>query len=195
MIAELLYAEADSVGEGFANRLANIEGAVAIKCERVAYRDIFDENGDAQWPKGQGYEMDSHNLAAPLDAALIETVVELARQAPAQCCIMLHDFHGEAANVPEDATAFAHRRDHFNMQVVARWDPEDAPAHQTAHGWLIDVRNAIRPYAERGGYPSVLGLDSHDRARQFYGANLTRVQQIKEQYDRTNRFAARFGIT
>ncbi|MBF8668348.1 FAD-binding oxidoreductase [Pseudomonas putida] len=194
LIAELLYEEANSGGQGFANHLANVKGAVVIKCERVAYRDIFDESGDAQWPKGQGYEMDSHNLPAPLGTALIESIVELARRAPAQCCIMLHDFHGLAAKVPEDATAFSHRRNHFNMQVVARWDPTDADAHHIAHEWLAEVGNAIRPHAERGGYPSVLGVDSHDRARQFYGANLARLQHIKEKYDCANRFAARFGI-
>jgi len=43
-------------------------------------------------------------------------------------------------------------------------------------------------------YSSVLGLDSHDRARAFYGDALTNLTAIKRRCDLENRFNAALGL-
>jgi len=80
------------------------------------------------------------------------------------------------------------------MQVVGRWDAEDSGAKQSAHEWLVAVRDAMRPHTLRGGYPAVLGPDSHDKAQLFYGSARARLQQIKIKYDPDNRYSADYGV-
>lgn len=107
---------------------------------------------------------------------------------------MFHDFHGFAARVPSSSTAFPLREDHFNLQVVAGWAPEDAKGRREAEIWLKQIRIEIGPFVQHGGYPAVLGYDHADRARDFYGLALDPIQLCKKQYDPNNRFAAAFGL-
>ena len=47
--------------------------------------------------------------------------------------IVIHHFHGAAARVPGDATAFGIRRDHLMVEIVAAWEPA-ATAPGIEHG-------------------------------------------------------------
>ncbi|RFB87542.1 hypothetical protein B5K11_26760 [Rhizobium leguminosarum bv. trifolii] len=191
---EPLWSGTPERGEDLINRLSRLDGAAVLGKAWVPYRDIYDPASDAAWPDGQGYRMDAHNVAR-LTPEVIMATVECARRSPSpKNCIMLHDFHGAAARVPADATAFPLRSDHYNMQIVTRFDPQRGDEEDAGRRWVEDVALVVNPLSTRGGYPSVLGPDSHDRARAFYGEALAKLTAVKRRYDLENRFNAKFGL-
>ncbi|KPY72689.1 FAD-binding oxidoreductase [Pseudomonas syringae] len=194
LLLELLWADEEERGADYVERLETLPNVKVVKKEWVEYKQIFDESGDSAWPAGRGYKMDSHNIPR-LGAEVIDAIVELAYDVPSpRTCIMLHDFHGVAAEVGAQATAFPLRRNHFNMQVVASWDPEDSEAAQKGSAWIVKARQQMEPLSFYGGYPAVLGLECAQRARLFYHNHMDRLKVIKNTYDPGNMFAADFGI-
>jgi hypothetical protein len=99
----------------------------------------------------------------------------------------LHHFHGAAARVPSTATAFALRRDHLLVELVAAWDPGDGTPHRE---WADAQSQALAPFALPGGYPNLLAADEVDRAIAAYGPNAPRVLALAERYDPDRMFAA-----
>lgn len=194
LVLEPLWTGEERRGEHYVKLLSGQDGAIILGKAWVAFRDIYDASAEAAWPDGAGYRMDSHNIAR-LTPEVIDLIVECARQSPSEKnCLMLHDFRGAASRVLIDATAFPLRFDHFNMQVVARWEPGQSAAEIEGRQWIEDVGTVFNPRSPRGGYPSVLGLDSHDRAKAFYGDALQALREVKRKYDPGNRFAASFGL-
>ncbi|MET0966000.1 MAG: FAD-binding oxidoreductase [Nakamurella sp.] len=108
--------------------------------------------------------------------------------------LMLHQFHGAAARVAQDATAFALRRDHLLAEVIAAWpgsagdDPETAAGPQRR--WVNDVTTALAPYALPGGYPNILGPEDAERTKLGYGGNADRLLSAKRRYDPDGVFTA-----
>lgn len=49
---------------------------------------------------------------------------------------------------------------------------------------------ALDPVALPGGYPSLLGPDHEERARESFGGNLPRLRAAKRRYDPDNVFAS-----
>ncbi|WP_198157523.1 FAD-binding oxidoreductase [Methylobacterium nodulans] len=194
LVLEPLWSGRKQRGEHYLGLLSRLEGATVLVKSWVVYRDIYDASSDAAWPDGQGYRMDAHNIAR-LTPEVIDVTVECARRSPSEKnCIMLHDFRGAAARVPTEATAFPFRFNHFNMQIVARWEPGRSDEEAKGRQWIEHIRAVLNPLSTRGGYPSVLGLDSHDRARAFYGEAIEALTVIKRKYDLENRFSADFGL-
>ncbi|MCD5994261.1 FAD-binding oxidoreductase [Pseudomonas sp. CDFA 602] len=194
LLLELLWADDEERGASYSMRIEKLPEVKVIKKAWMEYKQIFDESGDALWPPGRGYRMDAYNISR-LETEVINAIIQLARDAPSpRYCIMLHDFHGLAADVDVHATAFPLRRNHYNMQIVASWDPEDADAAEQGHEWIMKARQQIKPSSVYGGYPAVLDLECAPRARLFYRDNLDRLKVIKNTYDPGNMFAAAYGI-
>ncbi len=192
LVLEPLWTGGQSEGERLFDRLCGNDFAVTIERDWRCYRDVFDDQDGAA--KRRAYKMDAFNILR-LSEALIDVVTDLANASPSRGnTIMFHDFHGFAARVPSSSTAFPLREDHFNLQVVAGWAPEDAKGRRDAEIWLEQIRIEIGPFVQHGGYPAVLGYDHADRARDFYGLALDSIQLCKKQYDPNNRFAAAFGL-
>ncbi|MDA9409779.1 hypothetical protein XH80_24425 [Bradyrhizobium sp. CCBAU 45384] len=95
---------------------------------------MYDDAEDA-WPKGRGYQMDANNIAR-LSDDVIGLIVDCAVRCPSdRNCLMLHDFHGAAARIPEDSTSFSVRRDHFSMQIVSTWNPREPEDEKKGRQW------------------------------------------------------------
>ena len=107
--------------------------------------------------------------------------------------MFLHHFHGAASRVQPTATAFALRRDHLLVELVAAW-PSDQPADdregEQHRAWLRGLTDALQPFTLPGGYPNLLGPDERDRAMTAYGRNAERLVQLKRRYDPDNVFSA-----
>jgi hypothetical protein len=101
--------------------------------------------------------------------------------------IFVHHFHGAAARVPLEETAFGLRRDHRMIEVVAQWDPGDGGAHRA---WTDQVSSSLAPFALPGGYPNMLGPDDHEQIARAYGSNTERLQAAKRRYDPDGVFSA-----
>jgi FAD/FMN-containing dehydrogenase len=103
--------------------------------------------------------------------------------------LALHHFHGAAARVAPDATAFALRREHLLAEVIAAWPP--GPEGEQPHrAWVRQVTDTLAPGALPGGYPNILGPEDVDRVRLGYGANAARLLAAKRRYDPDGVFTA-----
>ncbi|WP_449123876.1 FAD-binding oxidoreductase [Pseudomonas viridiflava] len=194
LLLELLCVDEKKKGADYAQRLERLRGVKTVKKEWVEYTKIFDESGNNLWPAGRGYMMDSYNILR-LEDDTIDSIVELAYNAPTpRNCIMPHDFHGASTGVGAHSTAFPLRCNHFNMQIVASWDPADSDAAQKGKAWVTNARQQMTPLSFHGGYPAVLGLECGQRARLFYGDHIDKLKVIKNSYDPGNMFAAEFGV-
>jgi FAD/FMN-containing dehydrogenase len=155
---------------------------------------------DASYPRGAFNYWKSSFLSALTDEA-IDAVVECFHRAPTPACqIVIEHVHGVAARIPQDATAFPHRRVGYNLLLLAQWTVRaDGDA---AMAWAHESFAAIQPYLAAGRYVNYLSDEGADAVAAAYGANLPRLQLIKARYDPDNVFhlnqniapAARAGV-
>jgi hypothetical protein len=145
---------------------------------------------DAHVAKGRHYAIETRWLAELTPAAISALAgIGSAKTSPLSL-VAIHHFHGAAARVPLDTTAFGLRRDHFLVEIVAVWEPgagDDGAAHRH---WARVLSRSLAPAALPGGYPNLLGPDEHDRAALAYGRNLERLKAIKKQFDPLGIFAS-----
>lgn len=193
LILEPLWTGDEIAGEKYIRQLSLLTGATLVKKGWSEYREIYDSaSDDSSSPKGHGYRMDAFNLNY-LNDEVSEAVIECCLRMPSkQNCIMLHDFRGQASNIAPEKTAFSHRRDHFNMQIVASW--QTAAEKLQGDKWISEIQKIIEPVNAFGSYPAVLGPEGQERARKFYGESLNKLQVMKKRYDPKNRFNAPYGI-
>jgi FAD/FMN-containing dehydrogenase len=100
------------------------------------------------------------------------------------CSLITHEFRGEAARVPADATAFGMRSEHVLVEIVAQYDEGDGSAERA---WTEETCRLLEPFSLPGGYPNLLGRDD-PRAALSYGPNSARLAELKRRYDPHNLF-------
>jgi FAD/FMN-containing dehydrogenase len=94
---------------------------------------------------------------------------------------------GAMAHVPDDATAFAHRRRRYFVAAIGLWfDPaEDAARHDA---WTASLWGRIR-HEGRGAYVNFLEDEGQERVLDAYPpATYARLAEIKRRYDPRNLF-------
>ncbi len=99
--------------------------------------------------------------------------------------VLIQQFHGAAARVPVEATAFALREEHFEISQVASWIDGPAESHSV---WVRQSSQRLQPYAMAGAYVNFLGDEDQARVRASYGPNYMRLVQLKNKYDPRNLF-------
>jgi FAD/FMN-containing dehydrogenase len=97
--------------------------------------------------------------------------------------IVLHHFHGAATRVALEATAFGIRREHFLVEIIAAWEPEDGVTGAIHRQWAQTLSQDLAPAALPGGYPNLLGPDERDQIALAYGRNIDRLQGVKRRFD------------
>jgi FAD/FMN-containing dehydrogenase len=93
---------------------------------------------------------------------------------------------GAISQVPDDATAYAHRTRPIMANVAAFYQaPEEKPVRQA---W-VDEFNAALGKGDTEGYVNFLGDEPAERVRAAYpGATWDRLRAVKGRYDPTNLF-------
>jgi FAD/FMN-containing dehydrogenase len=105
------------------------------------------------------------------------------------CAVFTHEFKGAACRVPADATAFAFRRDHLLVEILATIDERANEGQELRHrAWARDALRAFDAVALPGGYPNLLARNEADRARYGFGTNADRLIRAKRHYDPANVF-------
>jgi FAD/FMN-containing dehydrogenase len=126
-----------------------------------------------------------------LDSSSIDAFIEATETAASPgCAIFTHEFRGAASRVPAAATAFALRRDHVLVEILAGFDDRgDEEEEQRHRQWARAARDAFNATALPGGYPNLLsGDDDPDRVARSYGPNAERLIKAKRRYDPDNVF-------
>jgi FAD/FMN-containing dehydrogenase len=120
------------------------------------------------------------------DRSTAETVLEhLDRGTGMLNAAQIRVLGGAMARVPDDVTAFAHRRRRMMVNVAALYqDPAEAERHET---WASDLAGVLREGPE--GYVNFLGEVDEAEVRAAYpGATWDRLREVKRRYDPDNVF-------
>jgi hypothetical protein len=93
---------------------------------------------------------------------------------------------GAVADVPADATAYAHRQSPIMVNVAAvDEDPDQAAAHRR---WVADLAAAL-DQGDTGAYVGFIGDEGQARVRDAYPQpTWQRLAEVKHRYDPTNLF-------
>jgi len=122
-----------------------------------------------------------------IDPGIAETILDNLRTGTAPMRVaQVRVLGGAMARVPNDATAFAHRRRRILVNVAAMDEqPDEMPTHEA---WTTNVAAALCR-DDPGAYVNFLGNEGKARVREAYpGPAWDRLVAIKHRYDPTNLF-------
>ncbi|HEU5158515.1 MAG TPA: FAD-binding oxidoreductase [Streptosporangiaceae bacterium] len=175
-------------GEAIVNRLRRLGTPVTGQIGRIAYQDILGQF-DPSVVNGRHTEIRTRWLPELTEETASLLVTAMTRVTSPHSAVFIHHFHGAASRVPAGGTAFALRRDHVLVEIVASWDTPSGG--NAAHGrWARALSDGLAKTALPGGYPNLLGVDEHERALRSYGGNLPRLLELKRNFDPDDVFTA-----
>jgi hypothetical protein len=149
----------------------------------MAYPEIYPPDDDSYHPTAISRTM----FVERIDAAAADTILEHLGASDATMRVaQLRVLGGAIAQVPDDATAYAHRSSRILANVAAIYDGEADRAERAV--WVARLSAAI-DQGDSGAYVNFLGDEGDDRVRAAYpGATWDRLSAIKARYDPTNLF-------
>jgi FAD/FMN-containing dehydrogenase len=174
-------------GESHLRKLQGFGTPVINQVGLTTYRELLRLNDALGEVTGNHYTARTRwvkSLTENVTAALIEagdTTMSPLSGVP------VHHFHGAAARVPVESTAFGIRQEHLMIEIVAAWEPGDSAPHQA---WADAVSDAMAPDALPGGYPNMLGPDDRTQIAEAYGPNTARLLAVKSHFDPQGVFTA-----
>lgn len=148
----------------------------------IAWQQTF----DPLLTRGARNYWKSHNFSQLGDGA-IDTIIEYAARLPSpQCEIFIGTIGGQTARVAPTAMAYSSRDANYVMNVHCRW--ESAADDERCIAWAREFFARSQPFASGGVYINFLTQDEADRIAFAYGANYSRLVELKKKYDPTNLF-------
>jgi len=148
---------------------------------------------DASFPKGALNYWKASFLVDLTDDA-IKTLLEAFAACPSPLSqIVVEHFHGKASRIPVADTACALRVNGFNVVLISQWtDPAQSDSHTA---WCRDTYAALKPFLGTVRYVNYLEHDAgDDPAAIVYGANYTKLRELKTKYDPDNFFHTNVNI-
>jgi FAD/FMN-containing dehydrogenase len=120
-----------------------------------------------------------------LSDELIEALVTRAAGLSPLAALLFFHMHGLAGRIAPAATAFAARRDQWDIDILTQWtDGPDAERHVAA---TREYWDAVAPFSS-GAYVNHLDADDEPRVRAAFGDNHARLVDVKRRYDPDNVF-------
>jgi FAD/FMN-containing dehydrogenase len=172
-------------GQRFLDRFRQVARPMAEMVAPMPYpaiNTLFDD----LLPAGlQHYWKPAYATELP-DAAIAAYLEQGTRTPDVRSGTHLYVINGAVHDVANDATAFGHRDAKYAMNIVGVW-PEPADNERNI-AWVRDYFAAISPYSQVGGYTNFASGDEQDRAAENYGANYSRLTEVKRRYDPDNLF-------
>lgn len=148
----------------------------------VAWQSGFDGLAD----HGARNYWKSHHLKN-ISNDSIDIIIDFAGRMPSEECeVFIPHMEGEPSRVAENATAFAHRKMPFVLNIHTRWRSESEDENCLA--WARDFHRSMEPFA-KGVYVNFLSDEGEDRVKEAYTNEAwERLIQIKRKYDAQNLF-------
>lgn len=141
-------------------------------------------------PEEEGYRPTAvaHTMFVDaIDRSAAEKIISYleASDAPMRAA-QLRVLGGAAARVPDEATAYAHRKSRIMVNVAAFYQgPDDKPKREA---WVSQFAAALHQ-GDDGAYVNFLADEGEARVRAAYpGATWDRLREIKAKYDPENLF-------
>jgi FAD/FMN-containing dehydrogenase len=132
-------------------------------------------------------------FADAIDRGMAETILDRLRMGSAPMrAAQIRVLGGAMARVPDEATAFAHRRRRIMATIVAMdGRPEEMAPHEE---WATAFAAALRR-GDPGAYVNFLENEGEARLHEAYpGATWNRLAAVKQRYDPTNLFRLNHNI-
>ncbi len=104
--------------------------------------------------------------------------------------LVLHHLHGAATRIPTTATAFAERREHYLLEIIAGWESDVDDDGDLHRQWVDRLWQSLAPNALPGGYANLLGPEDHDQIPWAHGCNAEKLRALKRQFDPNGIFSA-----
>jgi FAD/FMN-containing dehydrogenase len=184
IFALVLYAGPAKDGERVLAPLRQIATPLVDMVKAMRYHEIYPPEDPSYHPIGDNHNMFIDRVDAPTAELIVREI-----GAPTKAMIhvaQLRVLGGAYARVPDDATAYAHRRSKIMVNVgCAYTDPGEAAVERA---WVARVGAALRQ-SDAGAYVNFLARDGNARIRAAYPAKTyERLVEIKRRYDPGNLF-------
>ena len=183
IMAMMVYAGESEAGERVVAPFRALAAPLADMVGPMKYPEMY--------PPEQG---EYHPVAAArtmfmdaIDRSIAETILDHIRASTASmAAAQLRVLGGAMARVPEDATAFAHRKSKIMVNLAAVYEKAEEKA--THEAWVSKFAGTLQQ-GDRGAYVNFVGDEEESRVRAAYpGRTWERLAAIKAQYDPTNLF-------
>jgi FAD/FMN-containing dehydrogenase len=126
--------------------------------------------------------LSSHGIGTLL--AGVESFQRVAGAPGASGGIAFDALGGAVNRVAPGATAFVHRNALFQAQYTTTWPVGSAAAAVARqHAWQQSFWQSMRPFASGQAYQNYIDPALTNWRQAYYGANLTRLTQVKAKYD------------
>jgi FAD/FMN-containing dehydrogenase len=184
VIALMVYAGDADAGERAIAPIRALATPLADMVRPMRYPEMYagPEPPRAAFAAGTNMLIDdfAHGAAEAILAHLETSAAPMAG-------IQLRVLGGAMARVPEDATAFGHRRAKLMINIAAMYErPEERSEHEA---WASSLVRALSDGTPTGAYVGFLGDDGEEGVRRAYPpATLERLARVKRQYDPDNLF-------
>jgi FAD/FMN-containing dehydrogenase len=137
----------------------------------------------------------SDYVAKPLSsagrAAFLDAIERRQRQNAGSGALLLDAYGGAINRVAADATAFVHRDMMFGIQELAYFG---SGGQSEALSWLQSTHAALAPYTTGAGYQNYIDPALANWKQAYYGANYSRLVEIKRRYDPDDLFTFKQAI-
>jgi FAD/FMN-containing dehydrogenase len=173
-------------GERMLSPVQTALGRPAIDLLGVLPYCALQQSVDASAPWGMAAHVKSDFLDELDDAALDALVEHAAQRSHPSSHVLVRRLGGAIADVPPEATAFAHRQAAHLTTIVGVWDPGTDPAPEV--GWARRTWASTRRLA-CGTYVNHLEDEGAARVREAYpAATFERLTALKSRLDPANVF-------
>jgi FAD/FMN-containing dehydrogenase len=177
-------------GEKHIRPLLEFGNPVRNNVKQTSYRQLQTSN-DRQLAKGRKYYLKSGYLPELTPEYIDELLARLEPSPRREQVIVMTQLGGAIRDLPDDATAYAHRYGEFDLMIGAVWDdPQDTEANVD---WGRQYFAAVQDYTD-GFYVNSLMDESQDDIRRNYLGNYARLVALKDRYDPHNLFRLNANI-
>ena len=189
VMALICFAGDPEAGQGALAPFRALANPLADLVRPIGYPELYPPEEEGFHPTAVGHTM----FLDRLDPQAATTILEhlQASDAPMRAA-QLRVLGGAIARVPDEATAYAHRRRPIMVNLAAFYHgPDDRAGHQR---WVEQFATALSP-VDDGAYVNFLGDDGPVRIRQAYpGPTWERLVAVKRRWDPTNLFRHNHNI-
>ena len=183
ILALLVHAGAPDAGERVVAPFRALATPIADMVKPMPYPEIYPPDDPDYRPTAISRTL----FVDAIDRAVAETIVERLEASDASMRVaQLRVLGGAIAQVPADATAYAHRTSRIMVNVAAFYEgPDDRIVREA---WVTDFAAALLQ-GDHGVYVNFVADEGEARVHAAYpGATWDRLAAIKARYDPTNLF-------
>lgn len=183
IFAMMCYAGDIAEGEKVMQSFRNIATPLADLLHPMSYAELFPPDDTEYHPIASSRTM----FLDYVDESVAETILNHLSKATGMMSVtQLRVLGGAMSRVPEDATAYAHRKSKImaNLAVLYQ-DISEKPIHEK---WVDEFQNAITQ-TDKGAYVNFINTVGEDELNAAYPSNtLGKLRQVKVKYDSQNLF-------